>query len=140
MRQYLSDLKIERGKGQLACVQLTEKGPYRWYTKCCRTPIGNTLATHKMPFVGLILSCVDAESHTLNQLLGKVRFRIFAKFATGDRSTLKAHEGISFPGLLKIIWKLFLWRVRGDGRRNPFFDADTGSPVMIPTNAKGEQL
>ena len=31
---YPSDFKIIQGKNLLACVRLSPKGPFRWYTSC----------------------------------------------------------------------------------------------------------
>src|SRR5688572_12534539 len=40
-------LEIIDGADRLACVRLAPKGLLRWYAACCRTPIGNTLASRQ---------------------------------------------------------------------------------------------
>ena len=49
-----SRLAITQGEQHLACVRLTGPRLLRWYASCCGTPIGNTPASHKMHFLGLI--------------------------------------------------------------------------------------
>ncbi len=51
------------------------KGLMRWYASCCNTPIGNTMATSAMPFIGLIHACIDAPTGAL----GPIRGRAFAR-------------------------------------------------------------
>src|SRR5690349_22143392 len=41
------NLTFTQGIESLASLRLTDKGLIRWYASCCRTPIGNTLATPK---------------------------------------------------------------------------------------------
>ena len=52
-------LEILQGKEHLACVHLTERGALRWYTDCCKSPLGNTLATSNVPFIGLLTWSFD---------------------------------------------------------------------------------
>src|SRR6185312_16583664 len=47
-----------QGVEALACMRLTPKGLVRWYAGCCKTPIGNTLATPKLSFIGLVHTCL----------------------------------------------------------------------------------
>src|SRR3989344_5726943 len=48
----IANFKITQGIDHLRCLRLTEKGMFRWYTDCCKTPIGNTLSAG-VPFVAL---------------------------------------------------------------------------------------
>lgn len=122
-------LRIEQGAEQLACVRVTPKGPYRWYARCCRTPVGNTLATHRVPFLGLIHSCVDTGGRTRDEVLGPVTLRIMAKFATGTLPTRDAHQTFPLSHLLRIGSAILGWRLRGDHKRSPFFEVATGAPA-----------
>jgi hypothetical protein len=71
----LSPARIEftHGVDLVACLRLTEKGLVRWYASCCNTPIGNTLTTGSIPFVGLICSFVP---EAVTGTLGPIRARI----------------------------------------------------------------
>jgi len=51
-----ANLTFTHGQDTLACMRLTPKGLLRWYAACCNTPIGNTVANYRMPFVGLVHS------------------------------------------------------------------------------------
>ncbi len=41
------------GMGAVQCLRLNNRGLYRWYIDCCRTPIGNT-AGPRVPLIGVI--------------------------------------------------------------------------------------
>jgi sRNA-binding protein len=53
-------VEFSAGRERLACLRL-RRAALRWYTSCCRTPVGNTLASRQVPFVGLVLGRADAE-------------------------------------------------------------------------------
>ena len=125
-------LKITQGIDRLACVRVTPKGPLRWYTDCCKTPIGNTPPTSKLPFVGLIHSCMDPESRSLNQVIGHVRSHAMAQYARGDLAGINTYKRFPLYNQALIIWKIFIWRIRGDDKHSPFFDPKTGDPVSSP--------
>jgi hypothetical protein len=61
------------GTEALACMRLSEKGLLRWYTRCCNTPIGNTVAKYRVSFVGLVHSCLDSTGESLDASFGPVR-------------------------------------------------------------------
>ena len=48
-----SQLRITEGASQLRSMRLTEKGLIRWYTDCCKTPVGNTIGA-AFPFIGVV--------------------------------------------------------------------------------------
>ena len=122
-----------RGAEQLACLRLTPKGPLRWYAACCGTPIGNTGPTREIPFVGLVRACLDTGGRSPDEALGRVRARIMARHATGGRPAGEnVHDGFPASHILPMLWKILGWRLRGDHRRTPFFDAASGRPVATP--------
>ena len=49
----ISYIKITEGMKQISSVRLSAKGMYRWYTKCCNTPIGNSM---NKPVLIIVLS------------------------------------------------------------------------------------
>jgi hypothetical protein len=125
-------LVFTAGRDRLACLRVTAKGTLRWYTTCCQTPIGNTLATRNTPFVGLIHACIDPGERTLDDVLGPVRIRVQKRHAIGMVPTLDAHDGFSVGHVLGIGRRILGWRLRGDHRRSPFFDEATGVPIAEP--------
>ena len=126
-----AQIEITAGRERLACLRLTRRGVLRWYAACCDTPIGNTLPTPKIPFVGLIHSFLDPGSRTLDEMLGPVLAGVNGKSARGDRKEIDAHDTAPLRVLLRVYGKLFAWRLRGDHKRSPFFDS-RGAPVAEP--------
>ena len=135
-------LEITEGVDRLACMRLRPRGLLRWYAGCCRTPIGNTLASRQAPFVGLIHSCIDhqAAGRSRDEVLGPVQVRIQARFAKGDREGLDAHPRAPAWLFLRILSILLVARLRADHARSPFFDAVTGDPIAPPYVLSAEEL
>jgi hypothetical protein len=125
-------LEIDPAQSSVACVRLTPRGPLRWYASCCRTPIANTPPSPQIPFAGLIHSALDfaAIGRSRDEVLGPVRTRIYARFATGDRRRLDAHEGAPLRLFARVLPIALAARLRGDD--SPFFDAATREPIAAP--------
>lgn len=78
-----AQLHIDARAEKLACLRLSEKGLMRWYTSCCRTPVGNQLPRANSPFIGLVQPFIQAaDGRTLDQLFGPPRLRIQMQSAT----------------------------------------------------------
>jgi hypothetical protein len=127
-------VEIDEGRSRIACVRLTPRGPLRWYAGCCRTPIANTPPSPHVPFAGLIHAFADfaATGRSRDELLGPVRSRIYARFATGDRAQLDAHDGLPLRLIAKVAPFLLAAWLRRDQRRSPFFHAATREPIAAP--------
>lgn len=125
-------LEFEHGAEQLACLRLTERGPLRWYAKCCNTPIGNTPSSRRIAFVGLIHGVVDGAAKAAAQAaLGPVRARIFKESAVGDVGALARLPGLTLGAVLRMGLRIVGALVSGRYRFNPFFDAH-GTPLATP--------
>jgi hypothetical protein len=126
-------VRIASGADRLACVRLTARGPLRWYASCCRTPIGNTAASARMPFVGLVLACIDpaADIRARGAALGPPRGTVFPGSAIGG---LLPGESTRPPlgMILRTVVILARAALRGKHRPSPFFDAASGRPVAAP--------
>jgi hypothetical protein len=120
-------IEIEQGADRLACMRLRPGGLTRWYTSCCKSPVGNTMGSDKLPFVGLILGSVDEEAR--NAAVGPVRQRVFARYAKGELAASGASDGVSLAGAARLLWLIGSARLRGDRRRSPFFEPESGRPV-----------
>ena len=127
-------VEITSGAEQLRCLRLTENGLHRWYVDCCKTPVGNTLATRQIPFVGLIHSFMDHQGvgRSRDEALGPVRARVMGRFARGDRSTLEAHDTRPLSLLPRLLSLWLSARLRGEHEPSPFFDSATGATVVTP--------
>lgn len=127
-------IEFTEGLAHLACMRLTESGMLRWYAACCKTAIGNTPGTSRVPFIGLIHSCVDhaTEGRSRDEALGPVRMRGFGQFAKGDRSKLGAHDGAPAPMEARVIAILQNALERGEQNRSVFFDVSVDEPCVSP--------
>jgi hypothetical protein len=123
------NLTFSQGQEALACMRLTEKGLLRWYAACCNTPIGNTLMTPKISFVGLVHNCLESSARSLDDSFGPVRARVNPKGAKGDPKPEVVGQG---PVIWWFITRVLTARLNGDYKLNPLFHADTGKPVKIP--------
>lgn len=121
-------LSIEAGFEQVACVRLTPKGALRWYAACCNTPLGNTLASGRVPFLGMFAAVLPIDEQDRDGHLGRVRARINGQAAIGDQSTWPPFDKAPLAMLFRFAGKLLGWRLRGAHRRSPFFDPASGKP------------
>lgn len=111
-----ASLSFDRGADRIVGVRLTPRGLYRWYTSCCKTPVGNTL-TPAIPFVGMVTRVFGSDA---DDLFGKPVGAIFGKYAIGD-----APQGSTTPSprlLLRSARMLLGWRLRGQSWPHPFFE------------------
>lgn len=129
-----SRVRITKGEDQLRCMRLSEKGLIRWYTACCRTPMGNTLSG-RVPFVGLPRGCLDEGLAVLGRplvdALGEP-VRINAGSAIGEPPP-GAHATASLRFGLRTLGLLAGWWVSSRGKPSPYFDPSTKQPRIAPT-------
>jgi hypothetical protein len=124
-------VKLTAGTDAVRCLHFSSK-VYRWYTDCCRTPIGNT-AGPRFPMVGLIHSFMsyDADGRSRDEVLGAPLCRIYERSASGPLPP-NSPPPPAFSLFAIRASRLLGWWVRGLGRPNPFFDDHTHAAVSIP--------
>jgi hypothetical protein len=98
----MAHLTITQGHEHIACLRLSHKGLYRWYTKCCNTPIGNTLNAN-LPFIGIIHNFIDDHTN-LDQELGESRGYIHCQSAR--TAVPKAQQASMFKTSLRVLTKI----------------------------------
>jgi hypothetical protein len=118
-----------QGREQLRCMSLSGTGLLRWYAACCRTPIGNTPRSPKLPYVGLVHNCLAGTPSDLDAAFGAAKVAINTESARGD---VKPTKWRTFASLLKIMRNVFAARLSGAYRDNPFFKAGTAEPIVAP--------
>ena len=123
-----SQLRISKGQDKLQGMRLSEKGMLRWYTSCCKTPVGNTINA-SMPFVGVIHSFMDLPDR--DTVLGPVRAYVQTQYAIGAPSYPTHHKKYPLGITLRIISKILLWKLRGNQKPSVFFD-ESGRPNIAP--------
>lgn len=123
-------VRFDTGLEHLACMSLGPKGIYRWYARCCRTPIGNTPRDQHMAYVGLVRACLDADDATLERELGPVRLRANTASAVAP---VASHPLAAAWPLARIVTMLAKARLGGAWRANPFFGTQADQPVKPVT-------
>lgn len=125
-------LKLTAGTDAVRSLRLRDNGIFRWYTDCCRTPIGNT-AGPRVPLIGLIHSFMDHETDggSRDEVLGPPLCRIYDGSASGPLPPT-APAPPSFRVLARRASKMFSWWLHGLARPSPFFDDRTGAPCSVP--------
>jgi hypothetical protein len=135
-----ASLRFTAGREHLACLRLTPKGLLRWHTRCCNTPVANTLPSPGMPFVGAIRAFASEPAETA---LGPIRGYAFRESAKGDRASVPT-GGLPAPLMvMRVVGKMLSWRLQGHHRLSPFFDAQTGAPLVearVLTAAERDEL
>ena len=129
-----------QGLEVLACMSLTETGMLRWYTSCCRTPIGNTPRDFKTSHVGLVHTCLAGPPRALDDSFGPVRMRVNTKHAKGKPKPLPISTVTS---IFRFLSSLIRARLDGSFKSTPFFTSDRGTPVVPPkvlTSSERERL
>ena len=123
----ISHLKISTGNENIACVRLSSKGLYRWYAKCCNTPIGNSMGAG-VAFMGVIHSFMGNAS-SRDRDLGKSRGHIQTKSA--KQEVPEDLKGSNIALISRMLLKLFVWKIKGLNKPSTFFD-ESGGPVSEP--------
>ena len=128
-----SQVRITDGADRLRCMRLSENGLMRWYAGCCDTPLGNPLASARVPFVGVVHAVMDhaGDGRSRDEVLGKPRGYIYGRFAVGGLPR-HAHPTAPIGMILRALGTLVSAAVRGKHGPSPFFDGSSGQPVTTP--------
>jgi len=110
-------LQFSQGVEQLAAIRLTDKGMVRWYTTCCKTPLGNIMSDPKMAFIGLIHAALDRDN--IDKDFGPITARFETAAALGVAKP--AQHGI-FPVICRFIGMSLAARLSGSYKQSPLFD------------------
>jgi len=123
-------LRFISGTEHLACMSLSPRGTLRWFTACCRTPIGNAPRDLKVSHLGLVHCALEAPGVDLTRSFGPVRMRVNRQGAHGPTP---GNAPLTFAGAMLRYGAGLAWsRVSGGYERNPLFDASSGAPIVAP--------
>ncbi|SDN01881.1 DUF6151 family protein [Afipia sp. GAS231] len=131
-----ASLTFLQGQDRIVGLRLTPKGLFRWYARCCNTPVGNT-ATPAIPFVGIVAQGFDHATQQAKDAFGPSTGAILGKYAVGTPPAGSA--GLNLLLLLRAIGKVLGWRLRGKAWPHPFFRKGEGVPVYPVTVLSREQ-
>jgi hypothetical protein len=119
-------VRFTAGASSLACVSLSPRGLLRWYARCCDTPIANTPRDWKLPYAGLVHTCLHRPD-PLERSYPRVQARVNTKSAIGTPPRDTGPGGmLRYAGLML---RLLGARAGGRYRQSPFFDSH-GAPVV----------
>jgi hypothetical protein len=126
-------MKLTAGTDAVRYLRLGDKGVFRWYADCCRTPIANTAASPRFPVVGLIHSFMghEAGGHAREPVLGPPLCRIYERSAIAPLPP-DAPPPPSLRLFARRAARILGWWMLGLGRPNPFFDDTTNAPLSVP--------
>ena len=119
---------------------LSEKGLYRFYVDCCKTPIGNLIGP-AIPFVGIFAQVFEGDARSRDALLGKPSGAIHGQDAIGTAPPGSKKVRLSLH--LRVLRLVIGWRLTGKAWPHPFFDRTTGAPkypVKVVSKAERDAL
>ena len=123
-------LSFLQGTERIAGLRLSPKGLYRWYSTCCKTPLGNTVSP-AIPFVGMTVQTFATSPRTPDDVFGKPLGRIFGKYAIGTPPAGSTQLNLGL--LLRAIRAVLGWRLTGKTWPHPFWSRDTRQPLYPVT-------
>lgn len=113
-------IKIEQGAAQLAIMRLSPKGLFRWYSRCCHTALGNSLADSRGCFLGMI-------SDSLEPALVAEFGPPIAALATASAICDSSQQRPAEYGLYKVLWNfaglVLHSRISGAYQQSQLFDS-----------------
>ena len=124
-----ANVAFTQGKETLACMRLTPNGMLRWYSTCCNTPIGNTLANYKVAFIGLVHSCLEGGGPTLQESFGPVQAHVNTDNTHGK---VRTSSFALMTVIVRFIALVARARIDGSYKNSPFFAAGSADPVAVP--------
>jgi hypothetical protein len=123
----VAHLYITTGNEHIACLRLSQKGIYRWFAKCCNTPIGNTLGG-KAPFIGVVHNFMQ-HIESRDQELGKTRGYIH--YQSAKQPVPDALKASLLTITIRVLGKLISWKIKGLNQPSAFFK-NNGRAVCKP--------
>ena len=130
-------VRLTEGSEHLTAAQFSPKGPYRWYTACCNTPVANTMIWSRVAFASVLHSFVDHAQHPRDEVLGPVFARIQTKYGHGNQPA-GGQASVAVQTTLRAAANVAWGTVRGQHQPSPFFNP-SGEPVVQPTLISREE-
>jgi hypothetical protein len=125
-----SRLRFTAGVDKLRSVRLSEKGLFRWYTDCCKTPAGNLIYSPRCPFAGIGKRMFVLQGSALDAAVGASRGGIHGQDAIGG-----CPPGVDEKASLRVMLPSARWLlgnlIRGRHKPSPYWSAD-GKPTVEP--------
>jgi len=130
------NVAITAGREHLQCVSLSPRGLLRWYAGCCGTPIANTPRDWKLPYIGLVHTCLR-QPDAFERSFPRVDIRVNTKGAHG---AVPRDGGLAGKlRFLRMMLALARMRLTGAYRATPLFSAG-GEPLAVPRVAERAEV
>jgi hypothetical protein len=114
--------RFTKGQDQIQGLRLAPNGLYRWYAKCCSTPVGNTRPP-TLPFVSMLVQSFDAPQP--DEVFGAPRGATFCKYAVGEPPA----DSTKLILLHLLLGRVLGWWLGGKTWPDPFFARETRAPI-----------
>jgi hypothetical protein len=127
-----ASLKITAGIENLKCMRLSPNGMYRWYAGCCNFPIGNTMNSDAIPYVGMVHNILEKKNNAeiLTQEYGPIQEYIQGKFGIPPLPA-NTSQKVSLKFMFKVIRFILRAKLKKEATPSPFFD-DQHRPLVAP--------
>ena len=116
-------LTFRAGTEQIHVLRLKPKGLYRLFSRCCHTPLGNTVGT-AIPFIGVVAKAFEGHGGApdADALFGPPVGRIYGRYAIGEPPP--GSTGLNPRLFARAIRMVLGWRLRGKACPHPYFHRD----------------
>jgi hypothetical protein len=98
---------------------------FRFYSDCCKTPLGNTVSP-SIPFVGVVAKAFETDTRTATDLFGEPMGAIWGQHAVGTPP--KGSTSVNVPLLVRSVGIVLGWKLSGKSWPHPYFDPETRAP------------
>jgi hypothetical protein len=118
-------IEFQRGTEHIAALRLSEKGLYRFYVDCCKTPVGN-LVGPAIPFIGIVAQAFEGDARSRDELVGRPTGAVHGQDAIGmpPPGSRRVRPRVMLRALRLVIG----WRLTGQAWPHPFFDRGARVP------------
>lgn len=124
LQTYPAFMEITEGKDKINCVQLQDKGLYRWHTSCCNMPLANTMNSSKVPFVGVSVKLMQFDSEQeKSRILGPITMKAFGKYSIGEMPK-DTHPKFPISYMPKILGFMLRGMFKKKNTPSPFFNGN----------------
>jgi uncharacterized protein DUF6151 len=120
---------ITKGAEFLAPFRLSPRGPLRWRATCCNTGLCTTGTGPKVPFAGFQTATFANTDH-----IGPVIAKTYMPKIDGKTT----NQGM-MRMIVRFLPQILATRLSGRWQNTPFFNAETGAPVVDPTVLSKQQ-
>lgn len=116
-----NQVRIDHGRDQVACVRLSSKGLFRWYARCCNTPLANTFGPKSL-FAGVARVCLSNATNgaSFDEAVGPIRERVQGRYGKGELPP-GTQRTVSLSLVVHFLQLIGKWWISGAARPSTFF-------------------